>query len=87
MSSVFGANQDEPLKSSNLFDALYEIEESPWGDWYGKPLSAHGLSKISKAYRIKSMAVWADGRTVRGHKVEQFADAFAQRGVRGRQQR
>jgi hypothetical protein len=59
-SSVFLANQDEPLKTSDLLDALYEIEESPWGDWYGKPLTAHGLSKILKAYRIRTMAVWAE---------------------------
>lgn len=28
------------------------------------------------------MPVWVDGKTVRGYKAEQFADAFAQLGVR-----
>ena len=26
------------LKTSALLDGLHAIEESPWGDWYGKPL-------------------------------------------------
>jgi Protein of unknown function (DUF3631) len=52
-------------------------EESPWGDWYGKGLSAHGLSRLLKPYRIKTMPVRVGGETTRGYKVEQFADAFA----------
>jgi hypothetical protein len=74
------------LKTADLLAGLYEIEESPWGDWYGKPLSAHGLSRLLKPYRIKTMPVWVDGQTERGYKVEQFADSFARvvsvRGVR-----
>ena len=54
-----------------------EIEESPWGDWYGKTISPQALSKLLKPYRIKTMPVWVDGETVQGYKVEQFADAFA----------
>jgi hypothetical protein len=82
VSTVFVAHDDQPLKTSDLLDGLYRIEESPWGDWYGKPLSAHGLSKLLRAYRIKTMPVYADGKTVRGYKVGQFSDAFAQLGVR-----
>lgn len=69
---------DGRLKTADLLAELYEIEESPWGDWYGKPLSAHGLSRLLKPYRIKTMPVKAEGKTVRGYKVEQFSDAFAQ---------
>jgi hypothetical protein len=36
-----------------------------------------------KPYGIKTMAVWTDGKTVRGYKMSQFADVFAQLGVRG----
>ena len=61
----------------------HQIEESPWGEWYGKPLSSHALSKLLKLYRIRTMAVWADGKTVHGYKLGQFSDAFAQVGVSG----
>jgi hypothetical protein len=82
VSMVFIANGDEPLKTADLLEELHQIEESPWGDWYGKPLSAHGLSRLLRPYRIKTMPVYADGKTVRGYKVGQFSDAFAQLGVR-----
>jgi Protein of unknown function (DUF3631) len=64
-------------QTADLLAHLHAIEESPWGDWYGKPLSAHGLSRLLRPYRIKTMPVWSDGKTVKGYKVEQFADAFA----------
>jgi hypothetical protein len=80
--TAFTANGDEPLKTADLLEALYEIEESPWGDWFGKPLSAHGLSRLLRPYRIRTMPVYAEGRTIRGYKVEQFSDAFAQLSVR-----
>ena len=74
--TIFWAGQDR-MKTADLLAELYKIEESPWGDWYGKPLSAHRLSQLLKPYRIKTMPVRVAGETVRGYKVEQFEDAFA----------
>ena len=38
------------LKTADLLDGRsHEIEESPWGDWYGKPLIPHGLSRLLQA--------------------------------------
>lgn len=82
VSDVFEANGDNPLRTADLLEGLHEIEESPWGDWYGKPLSSHGLSRLLKPYRIRTMPVWSDGKTVKGYKPDQFSDAFAQLGVR-----
>jgi hypothetical protein len=82
ISAVFADHDDEPLKTADLLEGLYEIEESPWGDWFGRPLSAHGLSKLLKPYRVKTMPVWNESKTVRGYKVEQFLGAFAQLSVR-----
>jgi hypothetical protein len=73
---VFEANGGR-LRTADLLERLHEIEESPWGEWFGKPLSAHGLSRLLRPYRIKTMPVWIDGETGRGYKVEQFADAFS----------
>ena len=53
-------------QTGDLLAHLHEIEESPWGDWYGKPISAQGLSKLLQPHRIKTQAVWVDGETVRG---------------------
>jgi hypothetical protein len=75
--AVFNLNGHRRFKTADLLEQLHAIEESPWADWYGKPLSAHSLSRLLKPYRIKTMPVKVDGDTVRGYKVEQFADAFA----------
>jgi hypothetical protein len=75
--AFFSRNGHDRVRTGDLLEALYEIEESPWADWYGKPLSAHGLSRLLKPYRIKTMPVKVEGETVRGYKVEQFADAFS----------
>jgi hypothetical protein len=77
--SFFTANGHDRTRTStsDVLDHLHAIEESPWGDWYGKQLSAHGLSRLLRSHRIKTMPVRVDGETVRGYKVEQFAEAFA----------
>jgi hypothetical protein len=75
--SVFTANETERYKTAGLIAELCAIEESPWGDYsHGKQISAHGLSKLLKPYRILTMPVWVDGKTVRGYKLEQFEDAW-----------
>jgi hypothetical protein len=75
--AVLETSSTEALKTSDLLEGLYAIEESPWGDWYGKTLSAHKLSALLKPYRIKTMPVWVDGQTVRGYKLDQFSDAYS----------
>jgi len=74
--TVFMENDEERFKTADLIDKLAAIEESPWGDWYGKPITPQTLSKLLRPYRIKTMPVWTEGKTVKGYKVEQFADAF-----------
>lgn len=73
--SVFEETGEERLRTADLIEHLSQIEESPWGDWYGKPLSPQALSKLLKPYRIKTMPVWVHGEKARGYKLEQFADA------------
>jgi Protein of unknown function (DUF3631) len=73
---IFAASAEQRFRTSELIEELAKIEESPWGDWHGKPLTAQALSRLLRPFRIKTMAVKAEGRTVRGYKVEQFADAF-----------
>jgi hypothetical protein len=68
----------DAFKTKALLELLHAIEDSPWGEWRGgKPLSGHGLGRLLRDYRIKTMPVYVDGATVRGYKREQFDDAFA----------
>jgi Protein of unknown function (DUF3631) len=74
--TVFENGAGDRLRTADLIAHLAEIEESPWGDWYGKTISAQGLSKLLRPHRIKTMPVKVEGETVRGYKREQFAEAF-----------
>lgn len=84
---VFVENGGVPLRTADLIEKLSEIEESPWGDWRCKPISAHALSRLLRPFRIKTMSVYAGGETVRGYKPDQFIDAWRRvlgvSGVRG----
>lgn len=53
------------------------MEEAPWGDWYGKPLSARTLGKLLHPFEIKSRTVrFSDGSTAKGLLRSQFEDAW-----------
>jgi hypothetical protein len=73
---VFRESGEGRLRTSELLERLQRIEESPWGDWYGKTLSANALSKLLRPYRIKTTPVRCGGQVVRGYKAEQFEDAW-----------
>lgn len=74
--TVFHANGTDRYKTADLIAELSKIEESPWGDWFGKPISAQMLGKLLKPFRIRTMPVWVDGEKHRGYKAEQFEDAW-----------
>jgi hypothetical protein len=73
---VFMANGTKRYRTADLVAELCKIEESPWGDWYGKTITPQAVSKLLQPHRIKTMSVKVDGETVRGYKEEQFANAF-----------
>jgi hypothetical protein len=73
---VFSEKGSTRYRTADLIAELCTIEESPWGDWYGKTITPQGVSKLLRPFRIKTMSVKVDGETVRGYKAEQFATAF-----------
>jgi hypothetical protein len=42
------------ISTEGLLDALHRLDEAPWSEWYGKPLTSRGLSKLLKPYAIRS---------------------------------
>jgi len=73
----FSSTGCDRVKTADLLASLHDVEESPWGDWYGKTLSAQGPVEAAQAVPDQDDAVKVDGETVRGYKAEQFSDAFA----------
>jgi hypothetical protein len=62
-----------------LLDELHELDESPWGEWFGKPLTARALSKLLKPYGVKSRSIvveLGEKATAKGYLREWFEDAW-----------
>jgi hypothetical protein len=75
---VFASREADRLPSADLAYALCELEESPWGDLYGKRLDARGLARRLKPFEVVPRTIRLDdGKTPKGYLLEQFADAFA----------
>jgi uncharacterized protein DUF3631 len=73
---VFGT--EDRVTSGELLERLNALEESPWCDWFGKPLTHRGLAKLLDRYRIKSRNVrLPDGKTPKGFLRAEFEGAWA----------
>lgn len=40
------------LTTTDLLNRLHEMDDAPWGEWFGKPLTARGLAKLLEPYRV-----------------------------------
>jgi hypothetical protein len=66
------------LASTELLDALHRLDEAPWGDWYGKPLSARVLARLLRPYGVHSRTVrFDDESTAKGFLREQFEEPWS----------
>jgi hypothetical protein len=71
---VFGT--EEHLSTADMLDRLHDLEEAPWGDWYGKPLTARGLAKLLEPYRVLPLLRRLGGQRRRGYFASDFIDAW-----------
>jgi Protein of unknown function (DUF3631) len=74
LQQVFG---DADVQSTEtILGELHALEESPWGDWYGKPLNARGLAKLLKPYQVKATQVRIGENTPRGYRRSDLHEAW-----------
>ncbi len=77
LKTVFGELAVDRLWTGPLIDALVAIEESPWGDIRGKPLTAQFMAKLLHPFGIRPTQI-RDGAAVRrGYLAADLADAWA----------
>jgi hypothetical protein len=75
---VFAQEDADRLSSASLAARLCEIEESPWGDLWGKQLDARGLARRLRPFGVRPRTVrFDDDSTAKGYLLEQFEDAFS----------
>jgi Protein of unknown function (DUF3631) len=64
--------------SADLLEKLTEIETSPWADWNrGKPMTAVGLSRLLKPFRIFPKTIRIGAGTSKGYERTQFEDTWS----------
>lgn len=73
IAEIFEKRASLRIGSTELCDALCELEESPWGDWRrGSPITTRGIAKLLKPFGVKPMR----DREHRYYGRADFADAF-----------
>ncbi len=73
---------DEPsrsrIKTADLLQKLYELEDRPWNDWYrGKPITAAKVAKYLKPFGMSPKTIRNSYQTAKGYLKDDFDDAFA----------
>jgi hypothetical protein len=74
---AFGEKPGDHLPTTDLLGYLHELEEAPWGEWYGKPLTPRGLAKLLDPYRVRPIQRRLSGRVTRGYFADEFRDAWS----------
>jgi Protein of unknown function (DUF3631) len=65
------------LSTGALLEQLHAMEGAPWGDWFGRQLTARALATLLRPYRIGSRLQRVDGQPSRGYWSADFQDAWA----------
>lgn len=74
---VFHERKTDRLSSKDLCDALSDVETSPWGDWYGKPITPRGLASRLKDYGICPDQIrLSETTTCKGYMVAWFKEVW-----------
>jgi Protein of unknown function (DUF3631) len=75
---VLEAQGVDRISSASLAASLHEIEEAPWGEWYGTAISAHGIAKLLGHYDVRPRTVrFDDETTAKGYRRQQFEEAWS----------
>jgi hypothetical protein len=73
---VFG--NEDALYTTTILDRLHKLEDAPWADWYGRPLSTRELAKLLRPYQVRSKSVreHGTGASLKGYARADLHDAW-----------
>jgi Protein of unknown function (DUF3631)/Toprim-like len=74
--AVFLQRDADRIFTEDLLDELAQIDDAPWGDWYGKRISPRKLAQLLKPYGIKPKTIRIGETTKSGYDRGWFADAW-----------
>lgn len=64
------------ILTTALLDELHKLDEAPWSDWYGKPLTDRGLANLLRPYGVKSRNVRIDDQQGKGYRRDDLTDPW-----------
>jgi hypothetical protein len=67
---------EDHLPTAELLRRLHDVEDGPWAEWYGSPLTGRELAKLLGGYRVMPLHRRVRGVESRGYFRSDFADAF-----------
>ncbi len=67
---------EDHLSTAELLHRLHDLEDAPWGDWYGSPLTGRGLAKLLGPYRVLPLKRRVRGEQSRGYFRMDLEDAW-----------
>ena len=73
--ALFETHSAEQLKSASIASELGEMEERPWSDWKGKPITAPKIARLLKPFKIVPGTIRDGVTTAKGYKLSDFSDA------------
>ena len=68
----------EALSTETILRELHKLDEAPWGDWYGHPLTARDLAKLLRPYGVSPRRVRVEDATPgsRGYTRADLVDTW-----------
>jgi hypothetical protein len=78
----YGERQSDFLKSTEICEYLNSMDERPWPEWRGKPITPTALAALLRRVKVKPKAEWVDGghgnkkTTLRGYHRKDLEGAF-----------
>jgi Protein of unknown function (DUF3631) len=74
--SVWVKGEDK-VTTEDLLSRLVALDESPWADFYGKPLDARGLARKLAPYEVSPKQVRVAAGTYKGYELPPLMDAWS----------
>jgi hypothetical protein len=76
---VFQTTGAEALYTSTILEALHQLEDAPWADWYGHPLTTRELARLLRPYQVESKNLREHGTSAprKGYVRADLQDAWA----------
>src|SRR5262249_54816592 len=73
---VFAATAQTRITSEQLIETCAQIEDAPWGDWYGRTITPRRIAQLLKPFGIKPKTIRFGDRIANGYERANFDEPW-----------